>query len=726
MDDLSAPADVLAPSPNANANLGETGEPGVPHRLYALKDRDTFLVADAFGDVLGAGDGLFHNDTRILSRYQLSLGPYRPSLLSAAIATDNVFFTSHSANQRLPFPGGPVAPPGVLHIARKRFLWDERLYEQIRMVNYSRDEVIIPLVFEFDADFADMFEVRGLTRAKRGQRHPAEIDGRSVSVRYTGLDGVDRGSVVTFSDPPYRLSEHRADFMYPLGPESHLELYIEIGVGPGPTPTRERFRSHAAKARFSMRTRRRNGARLRTSGRLFSEWIEKSRSDLALLTTEMATGPYPYAGIPWFSTTFGRDAIITAWQVLWFDPSLARGVLLYLANHQATEVSAFRDSAPGKIMHEARKGEMAVLGEVPFGRYYGGVDTTPLFVALAGGYAERTGDLELIDRLWPNLKAAIGWIEAHGDTDGDGLVDYARGAASGLANQGWKDSQDSVFHADGRFATGPIALVEVQGYAFSAYGHMAALARARGEMDDAKAWTDKAETIRQAVEARFWMEDKGFYAIAVDGDGELCRVLTSNPGHLLFAGLPAPERARQVTERLLTRDFASGWGVRTLGLGETRFNPMSYHNGSVWPHDTALAVLGMSRYGERKGAVALTAAMFETAASFEMRLPELFCGFPRQPGEPPVAYPVACLPQAWAAGAVFMMLQACLGLTVDGARGRVTVVDPHLPIGIDQLWVDGLRLGEETINLAFERHGGRVTVTSNARPGIVTVEEPQA
>ncbi len=357
--------DDLAPAPEAPVALGETGEPRVPHRLYALKDKDVFMVADAFGDIVGQGDGLFHDDTRILSRFQLLLGSHSPSLLSAAIGRDNVFFTSHTANQNMPFPGGPVAPPGVLHIERKRFLWDRRLYERICLMNYSRDEVIIPLVFEFDADFRDMFEVRGLTRAKRGRHHAAEVGERSVTFRYDGLDGIERTSVVTFSDPPGRLSSNRAEYFYPLGPEGRLELYIEIGLEAGPTPTRERFRSQAARARFDMRARRRKGARLRTSGRLFSEWIEKSRADLALLITEMDTGPYPYAGIPWFSTCFGRDGIITAWQMLWADPSLAKGVLTYLAKHQATEVSAFRDSAPGKIQHETRKGEMANLGEVP-------------------------------------------------------------------------------------------------------------------------------------------------------------------------------------------------------------------------------------------------------------------------------------------------------------------------------------------------------------------------
>jgi glycogen debranching enzyme len=459
---------------------------------------------------------------------------------------------------------------------------------------------------------------------------------------------------------------------------------------------------------MSMRNRTRRGARLHSSGRLFNEWLDKSRADLALLTTELDTGPYPYAGIPWFSTPFGRDAIITAWQVLWIEPSLARGVLSYLAEHQAVEVSAFRDSAPGKIMHETRKGEMTALGELPFGRYYGGVDTTPLFVGLACAYAARTGDTAFVDTLWPALVGAIGWIEHFGDSDGDGLIDYARGADTGLSNQNWKDSEDSVFHADGRFPDGPIAVVEVQGYAFAAFNGMADLAKRRGEIEQAERWRARAETLRQTVEDRFWIEDLGFYAMAIDGHGQPCRVRGSNPGHLLFSGLPSPERARKVIDTLLSSAFHNGWGVRTLAAGETRFNPMSYHNGSVWPHDTAFCAMGMARYGERDGVVRVMSGLFETAAHYEMRLPELFCGFPRAAGEPPVAYPVACLPQAWAAGSAFMMLQACLGLTVDGWRGEVNISNPRLPIGIDRLGVHGLSVGDKIADIDFERAGQNV------------------
>jgi len=714
----------LAPAMEAPVDYGVTAEVRAPQNLYALKDKDTFIVADQFGDITGQGDGLFHNDTRILSFFRLTLGGHAPSLLSAAVAHDNVFFTCNGTNQALPYPGGPMGPPGVLHIERKRFLWGERLFERIRCVNYSRDVVLLPMTLEFDADFRDMFEVRGTPRARRGVKRPPQLDGRRVAYSYLGLDEVERSSVIAFSDAPFRLGPHKAEFMFTLQAEGRTELYLEIGAADGHTPSRERFRDAAARARWDMRARRRHGARLNSSGRLFNEWLGKSRADLALLTTKMETGPYPYAGIPWFSTAFGRDAIITAWQILWFEPSLAKGVLRYLAAHQAQERSAFRDSAPGKIMHETRKGEMPALGEVPFGRYAGGVDTTPLFVALADAYQARTGDDRLIDELWPALERAMHWIENDGDSDGDGLIDYARGQDSGLSNQGWKDSEDSVFHADGHYPSGPIALVEVQGYAFAAYRGMARLAERRSELGQAAIWRSKADVLREKVERLFWMDERGYYGIAVDGQGQLCRVLSSNPGHLLFCGLPTPERARKISDQLLSSVFNSGWGLRTLADGEARFNPISYHNGSIWPHDTALCVMGMSRYGEREGVVKLTSALFETASRMNMRLPELFCGFPRSPGEPPVAYPVACLPQAWAAGSVFMMLQACLGITINANRGEIVLVDPRLPIGIDRLRVEHLRVGDESVDLTFERHGDRVSVRAEGGAPLTIRSKP--
>ena len=676
------------------------------HARHALKDGDSFQVCDAAGDIAGAADGLYRDGTRVLSRLVLRLDGEAPVLLSAAVGRDNVFFTAHLTHRPLT-PLGASAGGDVIHLERTRFLWQARLFERIACVNYGEAPAQLRLEVGFAADFRDMFEVRGAHRAERGRMHaPAAVDG-GMLLRYEGLDGLLRDSAVVFSEAPQTLAPERAVFALQLPAHGRRELYLEVGAEPA-RPGRARFRHAAAQALRAMRRRRRSGARLRSSGRLFNAWLERSRADIALLVSKLPTGPYPYAGIPWFSTPFGRDAIVTALQTLWLDPALARGVLAFLARHQAHETSAFRDSAPGKIMHETRKGEMAAMGELPFGLYYGGIDTTPLFVMLAGAYAERTADDAFVDELWPALLAATAWIERSCDADPDGFLAYARGQQGGLVNQGWKDSADSVFHADGGEAPGPIALVEVQGYAFAALHAMAALAGRRGEAAAAARWRARAQALRAAVERRLWDEALGYYVLARDGRGAPCRVRASNAGHLLYAGLPEAARARRVIEQLRSRAFDGGWGVRTLAGDQPRFNPMSYHNGSVWPHDVALCAAGMARYGARAEAVHLLAETFEAAVHFGMRLPELYCGFLRAPGEPPIAYPVACLPQAWAAGAVFMLLQACLGLHVDAWRGEVVIDRPQLPVGVDRLLVRELEVAGARVDLAFERVGGRV------------------
>ncbi len=689
--------------------------------LMALKDADTFLVADHWGDVKSGADGLFDRDTRLLSHFVLTVGRARPSRLSSGVTEDNVFFTCHSTNRPLPPMGGRSAPAGVLHLERRRFLWDKRLFERVRMVNHGVEDILLPLSFEFGADFADIFQVRGTMRAARGEIHAPIMDGRRVSFGYTGLDGVVRTSCLAFSEPPARLSANRAEFMFSLPKGKRLDLYIECGIDVCDAPDQERWRWNSIQARLAMRRRMRRGAGVAAPrDPRINDWLTQSRTDVALLTTDLPTGPYPYAGVPWFSTPFGRDGIITAWQMLWVDPSLARGVLTYLASRQATEVDAFKDSAPGKIMHETRGGEMSVLGEVPFGLYYGGVDTTCLFIALAGAYAKRTGDVETIRNLWPNLIAAAGWMSDYGDSNGDGLIDYARAAETGLSNQGWKDSEDSIFDSDGRFPKGPIALLEVQGYAFAAWTALAEMGAQVGD-ERASQWQARAATVRSLVEDRFWMEDQQFYAVALDGDGKQMQAVGSNAGHLLFSGLPSPERARLVTRRMLTAEFRSGWGLRTLAKGQARFNPMSYHNGSVWPHDTAMAAAGMARYGERRAVAMLLGEIYGAAAHFQLRLPELFCGFIRETGEPPIAYPVACLPQAWAAGSVFLMLQAALGLSIDAPEQLVEVADPTLPPGVDRLSVTRLQVGDGVIDLHFQRLDGQVVVIPRERSGIVNL-----
>ena len=698
---------VIAPTLDEQRNEG-------PLKMLALKAGDCFLVADGHGDILGGSDGLFQADTRTLSRLRLLIGGSSPNLLSSGVSADNVVFTFHGANRPLPPAGGRVVAPGVLHVERQRVVYDERLYERIRLTNHGLDEVLAPLSVEFGADFRDIFEVRGNSRRKRGVIERPTLDGRTVTFRYVGLDGVTRSSVIAFSEPPARLTTERADFLAAFGPRASFELFLEVGPTADAIPDEDRYRRAAASARRAMRGRTRAGVTPRSDSPAFNRWTGQSRADLALLTTELPTGRYPYAGIPWFSTPFGRDGILTAWEMLLFDPGLAAGVLSYLASRQATDADPFRDSQPGKIMHETRQGEMSILGEVPFGLYYGGVDTTPLFVALAGAYARRTGDLALIRRIWPALTGAIGWLETHGDSNGDGLIDYARAAETGLSNQGWKDSYDSVFHSDGKFPKGPVALVEVQGYAFAAWRAMADLARRLNE-PGAEAWKAKAEAIREAVEDRFWMDDVCGYGIAIDGDGALCRPLTSNAGHLLFVGLPTAERGQRVIDALASSKFNTGWGLRTLARGESRYNPMSYHNGSIWPHDNAVCAAGMGRYGDREHLGRLLRGLFDTASEMGMRLPELFCGFPRRPGEPPVPYPVSCSPQAWAAGSVFLMLQSLLGVSVDAFAGEVRIERPRLPAGVNRLALPGLTVGDCAVDLVFERVRDGLVVASAVR-----------
>lgn len=677
---------------------------------YVLKDGDTFLIANANGDVIGDSDGQFHNDTRILSRYRMTLGDVAPALLSSMVSRDNVFFVAHLTNRTLPPLGGDETPHGLVHVKRTRLLCADRMFERVALTNYGRDEVRLRLVFEVDADFRDMFEVRGSHRAARGQPLLPTPRTDGLTFGYVGLDGKECRSSIAFSREPARLDDGRLCLDFTLASRARQELYLEVGPDQdAPKATRARYRAAASVARTRMRRRQRRIARVRSEAPLFNAWMERSRADLALLTSELDTGPYPYAGIPWFSTPFGRDAVITALQTLWLDPQLARGVLSFLARHQAKEESSFMDASPGKIMHETRKGEMARLRELPFGLYYGGVDTTPLFLVLASAYARRTGDMEFVRRIWTELKAAAAWIERVCDANPLGLLDYARGEATGLANQGWKDSFDSVFHADGRSPQGPIALVEVQGYVYAALRGMARLALALGEDETSRAWLARSARIAEAVEQHFWMES-GFYGIAVDGENALCAIRSSNPGHLLFAGLPAPQRALRVATHLLSPDFFSGWGIRTLAVGEARYNPMSYHNGSVWPHDSAICAAGLARYGQREASVRLLRSAFEAAVAFDMRLPELFCGFPRVPGGSPVAYPVACLPQAWAAGSAFMSLQACLGLRIDGPAAELVLDHPRLPAGVEELSIRNIPLGERRAHLVLKRVGERVAV----------------
>ena len=452
-------------------------------------------------------------------------------------------------------------------------------------------------------------------------------------------------------------------------------------------------------------------ASIETSNNIFNEVLCQAMADLNMLTTETPQGRYPYAGIPWYSTTFGRDGLITAMQMLWVDPRIAQGVLRRLAFFQAKAVDPLADAEPGKILHEMRGGEMAALREVPFAQYYGSVDSTPLFVLLAGLYVERTGDEATLAELWPAIEAALQWIDGPGDPDKDGFVEYRRATEQGLANQGWKDLFDAIFHADGQLAEGYIALAEVQGYVFAGKRLAARCARRLGLNDRAANLESDAQRLAERFEEAFWCEELGTYALALDGAKQPCRVRTSNAGQLLFTGIVGTDRARRVAADLMSSKFFSGWGIRTVALGEVRYNPMSYHDGSIWPHDNALIALGMARYGLKRSVAHLFKGLFDAASYMDLRrLPELFCGFRRERRRGPVLYPVACAPQAWASATAFTLLEAALGLEFDAARGEIRLRDPRLPEFINEVVLRDLQLGPSSVDLRVRRHGEEVSL----------------
>ena len=612
----------------------------------------------------------------------------------------------------------------LIHVNRLKFIWNAACYERLLVRNFDIRPHDVSLRVEFSADFADLFEVRGHQRTRHGQPAAERRSDSSVALRYLGLDGVERITSLAFDPAPKRLDTTTALFELSLAPGQSVRLVLRIACdlhdqGDG---VARRFYASLRTARRALRGSSGRAASLDSSNSLFNEVARRSVADLYMLITETEHGPYPFAGIPWFSTPFGRDGLLTALFTLWIDPAIARGVLRFLAATQATAVDPERDAEPGKILHEMREGEMARLGEVPFARYYGSVDATPLFVLLTGEYFKRTGDLETVRALWPHVQAALQWIDTFGDPDGDGFVEYHRKNAEGLVNQGWKDSHDAIFHEDGRMAEGPIALCEVQGYVYAAKRHAAALASILGDHTASTALSQQAERLKEKFEAAFWCEDLSTYALALDGGKEPCRVIASNAGHLLLAGIADPRRARRVAQTLLGAAGFSGWGVRTLGVSAVRYNPMSYHNGSVWPHDNALIALGLARYGMKTDVIKIFQGLFEAASHMDLRrLPELFCGFPWRRLNAPTLYPVACIPQAWASATVFALVQASLGIGFDQGAGEIRFDRPVLPAFLDELHLRGLQTKHGFVDVLLRRHGSDVALNITRRQGNVSI-----
>lgn len=695
-------------------------------RTLTLLHNDTFAVFDRRGDIQPVGhgqQGIFHLDMRHLSRLEFYVGGKRPLLLSSSVHEDNVLLSVDLTNPDMNLPSGKLLRRGELHLHRNKFLADGACFERITARNYGEHPIDLELSFSFDADFADIFEVRGQKRKRRGSILPEEVSQGSVTLGYEGLDRVSRCTWIRCSSPNCRTGSREIVVPLHLAPQEEACFSLEIAcTSDGEQYASGGYEEELRRIHRERRTSPLSEFQIYSSNEQFNDWFKRSLADLQMMLATTPVGFYPYAGVPWFSTVFGRDGILTALELLFPAPQIARGVLAFLAANQATQVDPERDAEPGKILHELRKGEMARLREVPFGHYYGSVDSTPLFLMLVAAYYERTADLPFVRSIWPNIEAALGWIDHFGDADGDGFVEYSGRAESGLLQQGWKDSQDSVFHSDGSLANGPIALCEVQSYVYAAKTGIARVAGDLGLAPLSESLQRQAEELRRNFAAAFWSDELSTFAMALDGKKRQCRVRSSNAGHCLFSGIALPDHSKLVMNSLLSPGLFSGWGVRTIAAEEKRYNPMSYHNGSVWPHDNAIIAYGAIQSRDKALPLKILSGLLDLSVFLELhRLPELICGFPRRSDFGPTRYPVACSPQAWAAGACFLVLQSCLGLSIHAKESRVYLRQPSLPESLRRVELRNLNIGNGSVDLAFERQAGTVGLDILRRSGEIEV-----
>ncbi len=740
--------------------------------VQVLKHGNLYLLTDPFGDIHpdSRGLGLYRSDTRILSSLVLRVAGERPVLLANSVAANyrgTIQLTNPSADRnpasKTETTAESEASPldelvgRTIGITRERLIGNDGFEERVRVVNHGAQTRRVPIELILGVDAADIFEVRGYPREGRGVRRPVAIEGSRLTFRYDGLDGRERLTHIACLEAPASIAPEPADaptggtvrlsWSVVLEPSATVERIWTVWATDRPIPAaasaealtrveaqpskREREalfppvpRISADEGASAYRAWTRGTTTVSSDHELFNLVLRRSVADLRLLINE-GPGPgerYIAAGVPWFATLFGRDSLIAAYQALAFRPQLAVETLSVLAAYQATAVDDWRDAEPGKILHELRIGEMAGAGELPHTPYYGSVDSTPLWLVLLAATYDWTGDRALVDRLWPNALAALDWIDRYGDRDGDGFIEYGRRSERGLLNQGWKDSSDAIRDRHGVEAVPPIALAEVQGYVYDAWRRMAPLARLRGEDELAARLEIQAEALRERFEATFWIEDQRYYAMALDADKRPADAIGSNAGHCLWSGIIAPARAREVADRLLGPAMFSGWGVRTYAAGQPGYNPIGYHTGTVWPHDTALIAAGLKRYGFDDASNMLVGRVLQAAQRFDDdRLPELFCGFERDEATAPVPYPVACSPQAWAAGAPFLFVTTMLGLHPHADHGELELVHPNLPDWLNKVTLHDLRVGEASVDLLFHRYRGTTSAEVLRKIGDVAV-----
>jgi glycogen debranching enzyme len=678
--------------------------------VQVIKEDRTFFVSDPYGDVPQGNRsalGLYHMDTRFLSRLELTVNRLKPILLHSSTERN------YSQIVELAYPVVMVDPSGherEENISLHRFrVLSGALYERLRVRNFGMRERTVRITIEFDADFRDIFEVRGMDRERRGQFQQPRVERNQVALSYRGLDGETRTTVIRFSPAPEELDESRATFELQIGPGQEAEIALEVvpELGERTVERRAIHQVEDALARDYTSWRKRC-TRFRTGNMRLSSFLDRSILDLRMLnaTDDQGTG-YIDAGVPWFSALFGRDSLITAYQILAVNPDKAWEVLRGLAGYQGEKEDEWREEEPGKIPHETRVGELARSGEIPHTPYYGSVDATPLWVILYASAFRWTADYEAAQELWPNALAALRWVDEYGDRDGDGYVEYQKRSPQGLDNQGWKDSHNAVAFPDGVLAKPPIALVEVQAYVYAAKSQLAQVARALGELEEADRLEREASELRERFNRDFWLEKEGYFALALDRDKRAVPTITSNPGHALWAGIVDRRLAPKVARRLVAPPLLSGWGIRTLAARQAVFDPIGYHTGTVWPHDNSIIAHGLKRYGFDREALLVLDQLAMAGAYFPYgRFPELFCGFSADQVPVPVQYPVACRPQAWASGTPLLMVRSYGGLSADAPNARLFINRPRLPQWVDRVEILGMRVGRARLDLVFTQTDG--------------------
>jgi glycogen debranching enzyme len=676
-----------------------------------LIDGKTFLSTTVSGDIVppGAPDvGFFHDDTRFLSHLELRVGGQPVIVLSSS--TERTFvsqieLTTASIKLRDSFD----VAENTIHIRRHQLLDEHVLFDRFLFENFNREALDLSIELKFDADFVDVFQVRGTPRTVHGQYFRPVAQGSSLCFFYRGLDGVMRQTRIDVQPAPSRIDENSVQWKLSLPASKHAEIQVTV------TPVVEESEARPGQTfEDSLKDRRqryseweRSSTQFRSNQGIFDTAVSNAIGDFHALQIMDGKQKIIAAGIPWFATMFGRDSLIAAYQTLMLNPDLAMDTLRVLARYQGKEYNDWLDEEPGKIPHEYRDGEMTRCGEMPFGPYYGTIDATPLFLILLSEAYNWTAD-EAVQELLPSAYAALDWIDRYGDLDHDGLVEYQRRSPRGLANQNWKDSWDANLHEDGSVAPSPLAPIEVQGYVYDAKYRMASLLRSFGDTSRADRLKKEAAELAKKLDKVYWMPDQNFFAMSLDGNKRQVKSIASNPGHLLFTRAISRERGRAVINRLMKDDMFSGWGWRTLSRDNPTFNPLSYHRGSVWPHDNSLIAHGMALNEFRAPALRCLTSLFQAAVNFrDYRLPELFCGVQRQDHDEPVHYPVSCSPQAWASGSWFLILNSVLGIRPSAPRKELNIINPELPDWLDYLRIRNMRIGKSRVGLDFTRHGDR-------------------